>query len=344
VASEATTRAEARTLVTGANGFIGRALCQKLQAAGYFIRAAVRARPEESEKCRVELAPSVRVAEVNGSTDWHTALDEIDFVVHLAAQVHVMRPAGGNMAGYRRVNVEGTAKLAHDAAAHGIKRFVFLSSVKVHGERISDRPFTEGDIAHPEDAYGISKWEAEQALAQIAKETGMEVVVLRAPLVYGPGVKANFLRLMRLVARGVPLPFASVTNLRSVLYVGNLVDAIITSLEAPAAAGKTYLVSDDEDVSTPDLIRALAGALEVPVRLFPCPVAVLRAGADVVGRGDEMARLVGSLQVDSSRIRSELGWRPRYSLAEGLRETARWFRDADTTHPHHRPASGQGNG
>lgn len=247
------------------------------------------------------------------------------------------------MAGYRRVNVDGTVKLARDAAARGVKRFVFLSSVKVHGERISDRPFSEGDIAHPEDAYGISKWEAERALAQIGKDTGMEVVVLRAPLVYGPGVKANFLRLMRLVARGVPLPFASVTNLRSVLYVGNLVDAIIRSLEAPAAAGKTYLVSDGEDVSTPDLIRALAGALQVPARLFPCPVAVLRAAAAVLGRGEEMARLVGSLQVDSSRIRSELGWRPRYSLADGLRETARWFRDADTARLHHRSASGQGN-
>jgi nucleoside-diphosphate-sugar epimerase len=198
--------------------------------------------------------------------------------------------------------------------------------VKVNGERISGRPFNDGDIAHPEDAYGISKWEAEQTLAQIAKDTSMEVVVLRAPLVYGPGVKANFLQLMQLVARKVPLPFASVRNRRSVLYVGNLVDAIITGLEAPAAAGKTYLLSDDEDVSTPDLIRALAGALDVPARLFPCPVTALRAAAVLLGHGEQIARLVESLQVDSSRIRRELAWRPCYSLSAGIQETAQWFK------------------
>jgi len=228
------------------------------------------------------------------------------------------------------VNVKATERLARMAAASGVKRFIFMSSIKVNGERTFDRSFTDADSPRPEDAYGISKWEAEQALARIAKETGLELVVLRAPLVYGPGVKGNFLRLMRLIARGAPLPFASVANRRSLVYVGNLVDAISACIEVPAAAGNTYLVSDGEDVSTPELIRALAAALGVPLRLFPLPPAVLKISGALVGKRGAIDRLTQSLQVDSSRIRAGLGWRPRFTLTEGIEQTARWYRETVT--------------
>ena len=327
MAPETRTSTKIRTLVTGAEGFVGGTLCRHLQAAGYLVRATTRRAQALPQQSTAEFEPVVGIAQVDGSTDWRVALNEIDVVVHLAAKVHVMRRTAESPAEYRRVNVEGTVKLARDAAVHGVKRMVFLSSAKVNGEQTLDQPYSERDIPRPEDAYSISKWEAEQALDRIAQETALEIAILRAPLVYGPCVKGNFLRLMRLVARGVPLPFASLNTRRSLVYVGNLADALITCLEAPAAAGKTYLVSDGEDVSTPALIRALAAALDVPARLFPCPVALLRIGAAAVGRGEEMSRLIHSLQIDSGRIRSELGWRPRYSLTEGLRETAQWFKD-----------------
>ena len=211
------------------------------------------------------------------------------------------------------------------AAASGVKRLVFMSSIKVNGERTSGHPFTETDAPLPEDAYGISKWEAEQALGRIAHQTGLEIVVLRSPLVYGPGVKGNFLRLMALVVRGYPLPLASIHNRRSLIYVGNLVDAIIACLEQSAAAGKTYLVSDGEDISTPELIRAIASVLGIRAKLFPCPATFLTIGAALLGKSREVDRLIGSLQVDSSRIRAELAWQPRISLAQGLEQTAQWY-------------------
>lgn len=231
----------------------------------------------------------------------------------------------GALDAYRTVNVAGTEKLARDAAAAGVRRLAFLSSIKVNGERTTDGPFTEDDMPRPEDAYGISKWEAEQSLWKIAADTGLEVVVLRAPLVYGSGVKGNFLRLMNLIARGCPLPLASVHNKRSLVYLGNLVDVLIAAAQAPAAAGHTYLVSDGEDMSTPALIRGIAKALDVPPRLFPVPVPLLRAGGALLGRGGEAARLTGSLQIDSSKIRRELGWRSPFSVAQGLEETGRWY-------------------
>ncbi len=201
-----------------------------------------------------------------------------------------------------------------------------MSTIKVNGERTAERAYTENDAPRPEDAYGISKQEAEQALRDVAQKTGLEIVVLRPPLVYGPGVKGNFLRLMNLVARGVPLPLGAVDNRRSFIYTGNLAGAIVQALDAPQAAGRTYLVSDGEDVSTPDLVRGLALALGVKPRLLSLPLAALGLGAALAGKRAEFARLTGSLQVDSSRIRQELGWEPRYSLAQGLEETARWYR------------------
>jgi len=306
-------------LVTGANGFIGRALCGELAASRRAVRKAVRA-PVAG------LPDAVAVGDLGPDTDWRAALEGVRGVVHLAARTHVLHETAADpLAEYRRINVAGTEQLARAAAACGVGRFVFLSSVKVNGERTGERPYSEDDAPRPEDAYGVSKWEAEQALARVAAETGLETTVLRPPLVYGPGVKGNFLRLMNLVARGVPLPLGAIANRRSVLYIGNLVDAIIKALAAPQAAGKTWLVSDGEDVSTPELVRALAQALGVKPRLLPLPLAALRVAAALAGRRDELTRLAGSLQVDSARLRRDLGWQPRYTLVQGLEQTARWY-------------------
>ncbi|MGH8641845.1 MAG: NAD-dependent epimerase/dehydratase family protein [Burkholderiales bacterium] len=310
---------ENTALVTGAIGFIGRALCEALAASGHRVRRAVRQSDSASDK-------TVAVGDIGPDTDWGAALEGVNSVVHLAARTHVLREtAADSPAAYRRTNVAGTERLARAAAARGVRRLVYLSSVKVNGERTGERPYREEDVPRPEDPYGVSKAEAERALAAIAKETGFPITVLRPPLVYGPGVKGNFLRLLRLVARGVPLPLGTIDNRRSFIYVGNLVDAIVQALDAPRAAGRTYLAADGEDLSTPGLVRALASALGVKPRLVSFPLAPLKFAAKLAGRGAEFARLADSLQVDSTRIRRELDWRPRYTPAQGLAETARWY-------------------
>lgn len=311
-------------LITGAKGFVGQALCAALSAQGKRIKCVVR---DPDPRYDLPGTESLTVGPIDGRTDWLPAMRDINTVIHLAARTHRIHEAGNALLSlYREVNTEGTRRLAEMASKAGVKRFVFLSSVKVNGERTSGRPFTENDVPQPEDAYGISKWEAEQALLNVAHATGMEAMILRPPLVYGPGVKGNFLCLMRLVAHGAPLPLASVANRRSLIHVDNLVDAIIACLNSTAVPGNTYLVSDGEDVSTPDLIRLLAETLGVPARLFPFPVALLKLGAAMLGKRGEIARLTDSLQIDNSKIRNALGWRPRVSLAEGLSETARWYR------------------
>lgn len=305
-------------LVTGADGFVGGVLCETLAASARRVRRAVRV-------ARPGLTDAVATGDIGPDTDWRSALEGVGSVVHLAARTHVLRETAADPpAEYRRINLDGTRRLAQMAARAGVRRLVFMSSIKVNGEA-TERPFTERDVPRPEDAYGRSKWETEQALARIAAETGLEVVVLRSPLVYGPGVKGNFLRLMDVVARGTPLPLSSIENRRSLVYVGNLADAIVKTIDAPGTAGRTYLVSDGEDVSTPDLVRSLAQALGVRPRLLPCPPALLKFGAALAGKRAELARLTGSLQVDSSRIHRELLWQPRYTLAQGLAETARWY-------------------
>lgn len=305
-------------LVTGADGFVGRALCATLAASSRRVRRAVRA-------VRPAAADAVATGDIGPDTDWRPALEGVDCVVHLAARTHVLRETAADpQAEYRRVNLDATRRLAQMAAGAGVRRMVFLSSVKVNGEA-TQRPYTERDVPRPEDDYGRSKWETEQALARIAAETGLEVAVLRPPLVYGPGVKGNFLRMMAGIARGTPLPLGSILNRRSLVYVGNLADAIDKLIDAPAAAGRTYLVADGEDVSTPGLVRALAQALGVRPRLLRCPPSLLALGAALAGKRAELARLTGSLQVDSSALRDELGWRPRCTLAQGLAETARWY-------------------
>jgi nucleoside-diphosphate-sugar epimerase len=306
-------------LVTGASGFIGRALCAALAARGQPARRALRS-PQAGP------GEAVVLGDIGPDTDWRHALQGASCVVHLAARVHFVRETAPDPhAEYRRVNAAATQRLAQQAAQAGVRRLVFLSSVKVHGEASADRPFVETDPPRPADPYALSKWEAEQGLREVERATGLEIVVLRPPLVYGPGVGGNFLRLTGLVARGVPLPLASIANRRSLIYLGNLVEAILAACEAPRAAGRTYLVSDGEDLSTPDLVRAIARALGKRAHLLPCPPALLEFAARLAGRMEEARRLTASLQVDASLIARELGWRPRASLAQGLAETARWF-------------------
>ena len=305
-------------LVTGAGGFIGSALVDALD--GHSVRRALRTSPTTPG------ADDFIRGDIGPETDWQPALRDIDCVVHLAARTHVLRDNAANpLAAYRSVNVDGTRRLAEQAANAGVRRFVFLSSIKVNGETTPSRPFTADDPPAPQDAYGISKLEAENVLREIANRAGMEWVVLRPPLVYGPGVKGNFLQLLKAVARGMPLPLASIDNRRSLIYVGNLVDAILACATHSDAAGKTFLVSDGEDVSSPELARRLATAMGRNPVLLPFPPALLRFGASLIGRHDAAIRLTGSLTIDDSALRRDLGWTPRFTLDQGLKETVQWY-------------------
>lgn len=336
-------------LVTGANGFVGSAVLKALALNDFSARGAIRA--STLEKAEHEL---ISVGEINAHTDWSHALCRVDVVIHCAARAHVMNEDSADaIAAYRSVNVEGTRRLAEQAAAAGVRRLVFLSSIKVNGESTdglprplgarNDESGTDGsprgyaphddegkgssrndegglDAPVPEDAYGRSKLEAEQALWGVSVRTGLEVVVVRPPLVYGPGVKGNLARLLTMVRRGVPLPLASVDNRRSLIGLDNLVDLLIRCVDHPRAAGQTLLVSDGEDLSTPDLIRRMASAMEKKAFLFPMPVSMLRFAGRLTGRGDEVERIVGSLQIDSTQTRALLDWTPPLSVDEGLQK------------------------
>lgn len=308
-------------LVTGANGFVGRALCAQFQSHGHDVLGATRT-PSGDLPCA-----SVQIGDVGADTDWRAALAQREVVIHLAAHVHVMhgRP-GGMAADFDPVNVAGSEHLARAAARTGVRRFVFLSSVKVNGESTTGRAFVESDPAAPADAYARSKADAERRLTAIAAETGMELVIVRPPLVYGPGVKANFLELLRAVDAGLPLPFASIDNRRSLVYVGNLVDALESCMSHPAAAKRTFFVSDGRDVSTPQLVREIAAALGKRPLLLPFPPSLLRGVGKLVGRAEQVDRLTGSLQVDITAIEATLAWRPRISLRQGLEQTVAWYR------------------
>ena len=311
-------------LVTGANGFVGQALCVELHQCGWPVRTALRkSLPMHSA------SEQVIIDKIDGQTDWADALRGVDAVVHLAARVHVMKDTSTDpMAEFRKVNVQGTENLARQAARAGVRRLVYVSSIKVNGEGTSgSQGYSERDTPAPQDAYGISKWEAEQALQRVAQETGLEVVVVRPPLVYGPGVKGNFISLLAAVGKGVPLPLAGADNARSLVYVGNLVDALIACATHPAAVGQTYLVSDGVPVSTAELVEKIAGALGCRSRSFYFPPVLLRAAAVLLGRSAQIDRLFGSLRVDDEKIRRELGWVPPYTLEQGLRATAEWYRD-----------------
>lgn len=315
-----------RILVTGATGFVGRSLCSTLVEKGFQVRTSVRSllAGSESLPSQIELC---LVKDIHASTDWKQALNQVDVVIHLAARVHIMRQqSDAEVARYQHLNVEGTLNLARQAAAAGVRRLVFLSSIKVNGEATYGSPFDAYSIPDPQDPYAISKHEAEKALLALMSETGMKITILRPPLVYGPGVKANFLGLMKVVDRGIPLPIESINNRRSLIYVENLAGALIVCAIHPKAAGQIYLVSDGEDVSTPQLIQKIAKALGCPNRVFPFPVSLLRFLAKIIGKSSMVDRLTQSLVVDSSKIREELGWKPPYTLEQGLAATADWYR------------------
>jgi nucleoside-diphosphate-sugar epimerase len=306
-----------KVLVTGANSFVGLPLCRALYASGQGVTAAVRGlRTLECEPFQ-----ALPVGDLDEAADWTQALAGSNMVVHLAARVHVMNDTEADpLTAFRAVNVEGTLNLARQAAASGVKRFVFVSSVKVNGESTTlGRAFTEADFPNPQDAYGQSKHEAERGLRQLSADSGLEVVIIRPPLVYGPGVKANFAALMRAVQRGWPLPLGAVHNQRSLVALSNLVDFIITCITHPQAANQTFLVSDGQDLSTAELVRGMSQATGVPARLLPVPVWALQAGATLLGKGYAVQRLCGNLQVDISKARSVLGWVPPVSVEEGLR-------------------------
>ena len=310
-------------VVTGGNGFVGRRLCAELATRGRPVRAAVRERREPDTQ-------AFPVGDIHADTDWEAALAGAEAVIHCAARVHVMQESAADpLKAFRAVNVEGTRRLAEVAAEVGVRRLVFLSSIKVNGEATAPgAPFRASDSPRPSDAYAVSKWEAEQALHEIAARTGLEVVLVRPPLVYGPGVRANFERLMRLVARGAPIPLGSVDNRRSMVALDNLVDLLIRCVDHPAAAGQTFLVSDRRDLSTPEWIRMLAAAMGRPARLLPIPPALLRLGGRLAGRRAEVERLIGSLQLDIEPTCETLEWSPPVSVEEGLSRTVAGFRAA----------------
>jgi nucleoside-diphosphate-sugar epimerase len=305
-------------LVTGATGFVGGALLDALLTRPACpVTAVVRRETRLPAGVRV-----CRVDELGSRTDWSDALTGCRVVVHLAARVHIMRDAAADpLAEYRSVNVAGTMALARQAAHAGVKRFIFVSTIKVNGENtLAGAAFNERDPPAPADPYGVSKAEAEAALLALASSTKMEVVVIRPPLVYGPGVKANLRTMMRWLARGVPLPLGAIRdNRRTLVALDNLVDLIITCVEHPAAANQVWLAGDSEALSTTDLLRRMAAALGVRARLIPLPVPLLVAGAALLGRSEGMRRLCGSLQVDTSKARQLLGWSPPVTVDEGLR-------------------------
>ncbi|WP_153115847.1 UDP-glucose 4-epimerase family protein [Rhodocyclus tenuis] len=307
--------------LTGASGFVGGALARRLASTGCpRLNLAVRSVSDGFPAG----ATGFLFDQLDAHTDWTAGLSAAEVVIHAAARVHVMNDAAQDpLAEFRRVNVEGTLNLARQAAASGVRRFVFLSSVKVNGEHtLPGCAFSAADAPVAIDPYGISKQEAERGLRALAAESGMEVVIIRPPLVYGPGVKANFLSMMHWLKRGVPLPLGAIDNRRSLVGIDNLVDLIVTCIDHPAAANQTFMVSDGEDLSTSDLLRRLSAALGRPARLLPVPPWLLRAGAALLGKPELARRLCGNMQVDITKTRELLGWSPPLSVDEGLRRTA----------------------
>lgn len=318
-------------LLTGATGFVGYHLLKHLLTTTHYAPiAAIRGTP-----CPTQLSAEIRtisIGDILSTTDWSHALSHVHIVIHLAARVHVMHDiATDPLAAFRQTNTAGTLNLARQAAAAGVRRFIFLSSIKVNGEAtVPGIPFTAADTHIPTAPYGLSKYEAEKGLHDIAQQTGMEVVIIRPPLVYGPGVKANFLSMMRWLHQGIPLPLGAIHNQRSLVAIDNLVDLITTCINHPAAANQTFLVSDDEDLSTTELLQRMGKALGKPARLLPIPQALLTASLSLLGKEAIVQRLCGSLQIDIGKTRDLLGWTPPISVDKALNQTAQEYLNLQT--------------
>ncbi|WP_426203109.1 UDP-glucose 4-epimerase family protein [Pseudomonas sp. TWP3-1] len=313
-----------QVLVTGGNGFVGEAVLLRLLLDRKYVPvAAVRGSLRLSGLCRV-------VPFSLGDTSELPALDDVAVVVHCAARVHVMNEVAQDaLAEFRKINVDGTAALARKAAEAGVRRFIFISSIKVNGERTSEAaPFRYDDVPAPQDPYAQSKHEAEQVLLEISRETGMEVVIIRPPLIYGPGVKANFLSMMNWLSKGVPLPFGGIANQRSLVFVGNLADLVVLCVDHPAAAGNTFLVSDGVSFSTTRLLTSISEALGRATYLVPVPSCLLKGMLFLIGRRVVAQRLFDSLEVDISRTRTVLGWSPPVSVERAIRRTVAQYLDA----------------
>lgn len=311
-------------LLTGASGFVGRAVQARLSAS-HAVELAVAVRhPLPGLPASIVMR---KISGIDSATDWSAAVAGVNVVIHSAARVHVMSDQSADpLVEFRKVNVEGTLNLARQAAAAGVTRFIFISSIKVNGEGSAlGKPFTADDIPAPADPYGISKMEAEQGLQELAAETGMEVVIIRPVLVYGPGVKANFHSMMSWLNKGIPLPLGAISNKRSLVALDNLVDLIVTCMDHPAAANQTFLVSDGEDLSTTELLYRMAAALGRPARLLPIPVRLLELSASLLGQRAIAQRLCGSLQVDIRKTNELLEWTPPLTVDEALRKTAAHF-------------------
>jgi nucleoside-diphosphate-sugar epimerase len=308
--------------VTGAGGFVGQALCRRLLADGWRVRGAVRTSQGTIMTDGVEI---IHIGGIERAVDWPALLSGMEVIVHLAARVHVARETALDpSAAFREINVRATERLAKAATVAGVKRLIYISTVKVHGE-VSQKPLTEEDPIAPSDPYSVSKWEAEQVLRRISGETGLDVVIMRPPLVYGPGVKAKFLSLLQWVAGVFPLPFGAIENRRSLIYLENLVDAISVVMIRPEAAGQTFLVSDGQDVSTPQLIRQIATSMHIQPRLWPVSTKLLKFLGSISGHNAETAKIIGSFSVDTSKIGERLQWRPPYAFEEGIHETVKWY-------------------
>lgn len=306
-----------KVLVTGAGGFVGRAVCQELRKKNLAFTGSVR-RPDGETVSHI--------AEISATTNWSGALNGCDTVIHLAARVHVMNENGSSGIGvYRDTNLYATLHLAEEALKHGVARFIFVSTIKVNGESSGAVPFSSEDVPQPHGSYSISKFEAEQALISMCESSSMELIIVRPPLVYGPGVRANFLRLMKLVRLGMPLPFGSVTAKRSMIAVENLANFLVLICSHPKAANRIWLVSDGCDLKIGDLIRLVSSAMGKPALLFPIPVPVLRLFATLVGKGEQLDRFVNPLCVEISDAVNELGWTPVISTGEAINNTVRHF-------------------
>lgn len=315
-------------VVTGANGFVGRSLCRTLVESGQLVTGIVRRNGVVPRGVGEYVYMGSEFADIG--THWPAARDTVDCVVHLAARVHVMNDSTSDPdAAFRAMNVDGTLRVAEAARQHGVRRIVFVSSIKAVAETDDGQPLREDCPAHPEDPYGRSKHDAEVLLRQFGEATGLETVIVRPPLVYGPEVRANFLRMMDAVARGIPLPLGSISARRSVLYVENLADALLKCVTDPRAAGECFHVADDNPPSITGLLRLVGDAVGKPARLLPVPATALHVIGKLTGRSAAIDRLTGSLQLDTERIKRVLGWQPPYTTREGLEATATWYRSRD---------------